>query len=108
MPGPRAARRDEVAALLALREREGLTYAELSKRCGLAPATLSWWSWRLRREGRATTAFAELEVRDDDVASKPAPQRISLHRGEWRVEIDDEVSVARLRPILELLAELPC
>ena len=55
-------RRDEISKLLAMREREGLTYQELSERCGLAAATLSWWSWRLRRESRS--GFAEVVVQE--------------------------------------------
>ena len=44
-------RRDEMVALLALRDCEGLTFRELSARCGVPAATLNWWSWRLRGSG---------------------------------------------------------
>lgn len=65
MPHP-SRRRAEIATWLALREREGLTYQDLSDRCGLAASTLSWWSWRLRRESkRPTGGFTELSVVED-------------------------------------------
>ena len=43
--------RSEIAAILDRRDREGLTYEELAERTGVAKSTLSWWSWRRRREG---------------------------------------------------------
>lgn len=41
-------RRKEMAALLARRERDGLSLRELSEETGIPFGTLSWWSWRLR------------------------------------------------------------
>lgn len=52
--------RGEIAAFLAEREREGLSYAELSRRTGMRATTLSWWSWRLRRD-RRRPSFLEVE-----------------------------------------------
>jgi len=43
--------RVEIDAILDQRDREGLTYEELAERTGVAKSTLSWWSWRRRREG---------------------------------------------------------
>jgi hypothetical protein len=37
-----------MAALLARRERDGLSLRELSEATGIPFGTLSWWSWRLR------------------------------------------------------------
>ena len=37
-----------MAALLARRERDGLSLRELSDESGIPLGTLSWWSWRLR------------------------------------------------------------
>jgi hypothetical protein len=37
-----------MAALLARRERDGLSLRELSEETGIPFGTLSWWSWRLR------------------------------------------------------------
>ena len=48
----RSSRRDEIVALLAQREREGLTYEQLARRSGLAANTLAWWRWRLRVSAR--------------------------------------------------------
>jgi len=56
-------RRGEIARLLAQRERQGLTYRELSERSGVAAHTLSWWAWKLRREAaESTPAFVEVEL----------------------------------------------
>lgn len=43
-------RRNEMAALLARRERDGLSLRALSEETGIPFGTLSWWSWRLRQE----------------------------------------------------------
>jgi len=43
-----------MAALLAHRDKEGLTYAELAEQTGYSRATLSWWSWRLRRDAQSS------------------------------------------------------
>jgi len=43
-------RRATIRGWLALREREGLTYAQLAARCGINASTLAHWAWRLRRE----------------------------------------------------------
>lgn len=38
-----------MAALLARRERDGLSLRRLSEDSGIPFGTLSWWSWRLRQ-----------------------------------------------------------
>ena len=107
---PRASRRDEIAALLALRDREHLTYEELSARCGLAATTLSWWSWRLRRDADAQPAFAEVELRGrrDTPRTPPPRPHLLFRRGDWEVEIQDAADSEQVRAILELLVSLPC
>ncbi len=52
--------------LLEHRDRHGLTYDELSEESGVAAHTLSWWSWKLRREARERTTFVELEISDSE------------------------------------------
>jgi hypothetical protein len=47
-------------ALLARRERRGLSYAELSAASGVPVTTLSWWASRLRREREAAAGFVEV------------------------------------------------
>jgi hypothetical protein len=38
-----------MAALLARRERDGLSLQRLSRETGIPVGTLSWWNWRLRQ-----------------------------------------------------------
>jgi len=48
--------------LLARREREGLTLAELARRARIPVGTLAWWSSRLRRqEAESSVGFVELK-----------------------------------------------
>jgi hypothetical protein len=53
-----------MAALLARRERDGLSLRQLSEESGIPFGTLSWWSWRLRQlsaaDGRRACAFVEV------------------------------------------------
>ena len=52
--------------LLARREREGLTLAELARRTRIPVGTLAWWSSRLRRErGVEPVGFVELKPAAD-------------------------------------------
>ena len=55
--------------LLALREREGLTYREAARRGGVSAGSLAWWSWRLRQphqsSRRSRAAFVEVDVVED-------------------------------------------
>jgi transcriptional regulator with XRE-family HTH domain len=61
--------RAEIASILALRDREGLSYAELSRRTGIQKSTLAWWGWRGRREQRKRTAFVEVGEQVADAGS---------------------------------------
>ena len=63
--------------LLALREREGLTYREAARRGGVSAGSLAWWSWRLRQPHqvsapRRRAAFVEVEVVEDGVKVEDA------------------------------------
>jgi hypothetical protein len=60
----RSSRRRQVAAVLARREREGLSLASLSADTGIPIGTLSWWAWRLRQESGPRAGFVELSVTD--------------------------------------------
>lgn len=44
--------REEMERWLRKRDREGLTYGELSVESGIPVPTLSWWSQKLRKEPR--------------------------------------------------------
>lgn len=56
-----ADRREEMRRLLARRQREGLTFAELSRQTRIPVGTLAWWSSRLRSEPAGDRAgFVEL------------------------------------------------
>lgn len=91
-------------ALLAERERDGLTFDELSRRSGVPAGTLGWWAGKLRRqrEARARVEFVELKVAD----VSPAPRAMVeiVTRSERRVLVDldaDPEHVARLVAALE-------
>jgi len=62
-------RRATIRRWLALREREGLTNAQLAARSGVNASTLAHWAWRLCRESRRRSddAFVELVPAADDV-----------------------------------------
>ena len=84
-----------------MREREGLTYQELSERTGIARTKLSLWSWRLRREQRARNGFVEIVPREttSEAGSRlelilPGGARLLIARG-----FDEET----LRRVLSLL-----
>jgi hypothetical protein len=90
-----------------MREREGLTYAELSERCGLAVATLAWWSWRLRRDAKGSQGFSEVVIREGAELPAHARGRVIVRRGSIEVEIV-EATADRIREVVAILDEQPC
>ena len=54
-----------MARLLAMREREGLTFVELSEETGVPASTLAWWSSRLRRERESGQTLVPVDVVDE-------------------------------------------
>lgn len=59
-----------MAALLARREREGVSLRRLSADSGIPFGTLSWWSWRLRQlaaSERGGRGFVEVVAADGQV-----------------------------------------
>jgi transcriptional regulator with XRE-family HTH domain len=66
--------RAEIDAILDQRDRKGLTYEELAERTGVAKSTLSWWSWRRRREGGEREGGRRLP-RFAEVVTTPEPPR---------------------------------
>lgn len=91
-------RRRAVQRWLDLREREGLTYRELSRRSGIPANTLTHWAWRLRKESRPEPrAFVELVPAED--ARRDSRVEIIV-RGERRVLVDPSIEPETLTRIL--------
>lgn len=57
-------RRGEIASWLARREREGLSFRQLSKISGIPLGTISGWSRKLCKEGGGGADFQEVRVVD--------------------------------------------
>jgi transcriptional regulator with XRE-family HTH domain len=92
-------RREQMRRWLALRERRGLTFAELSRRTGVPVPTLSSWSGKLRREAGARPAFVELVPR-----AEPAGGRIEIVlRNERRLIIGTDIEPSLLTRVAAAL-----
>jgi len=94
-----------MVALLARREREGLSLRELSTKTGIAVGTLSWWSWRLRQDsgGEAERQCGFVEVVTEPVGVRGGgPVEIELRNG-IRLAIDDQVDLELLRRVVGVL-----
>jgi hypothetical protein len=76
-----ATRRDaeRMRALLRKRERQGLTWAELSETSGVPRSTLHWWQRRLRDEDGPH--FVRVDVTKDPDAGTREPIEILLRSG---------------------------
>ena len=99
-------RREEMAALFAQREEQGLSLRALSRRSGIPLGTLSWWNWRLRQEpppsAAPPTSFVELVPPAVEVAMDVVV--VVIEGIEIRVRPGTSVSLLR-----ELIAALrPC
>ena len=96
-------RRRQMRSLLARRDREGLTYQELSDESGVPAGTLASWQYRLREEA-GDEAFTELVVEGDTGGEFDGRLEVIGPRGH-RVIVTAEVD----RSLLELvLSALPC
>lgn len=88
--------------LLARREREGLTLAELSLRTGVPTGTLGWWASRLRRDRPA--GFVELVERPAPAEAKAPAGRIELVlRDGLRVLVPGGVDAAEVQRLVRAL-----
>jgi transcriptional regulator with XRE-family HTH domain len=98
-------RRATIRRWLALREREGLTYAQLAARSGLNAATLAHWSWRLRRESRrrSNDTFVELVPAADGVTTSSRSQVVVELRGERRLVVDAAIDSTELTRLVQAL-----
>ncbi len=95
MPGmsSESPRRREIKRLFALREKQGLTFDELSDHSGIPVGTLRWWSHRLRCGESDTAAFVDLGVIDADAGltgSESSPDARLLHPSGLVIELHGE------------------
>jgi transposase-like protein len=97
-------RRATIRSWLALREREGLTYPQLSARSGINASTLAHWAWRLRREGERRSDEAFVELVPHEPRDKPSPsQAVVVLRGERRLVVDAAIDSASLTRLVQAL-----
>lgn len=104
-------RREEMRRLLARRDREGLTYAELARRSGESAHSLSWWAWRLRQEdgqrdkaGRARAAeFIEVKLSEEPEGEDATGLELVLSSGH-RVLIRQGFNEESLRRLVRALS----
>lgn len=91
-------------ALLARRERLGLSLAELSRRCGLPAWKLRWWQRRLSPTPRACKAppsFAPVHVLQPARADSPALEVVTPSGFRLRVPADFDAD--HLRRVVQAL-----
>ena len=103
---PKRDRREQIAAYLAERDREGLSYAELAQRTGVRAATLSWWSWRLRKDGRRASAFIAVEGVAEPSLSGAADSGLVVEMPDGlRVRVSRDFDADTLARLVSLLRE---
>lgn len=92
--------------LLRRRERQGLSYRELSEESGVPIPTLSWWSRKLEREEAARVGACELvaiEVVDDELEKHEAAIEIMVG-DKLRLLVPPTASEGHLRRVLRAVA----
>ena len=91
-----------MAALLARRDRDGLSLRELSEESGIPFGTLSWWSWRLRQAPANATREAGGFV--EVVAAARGGHEVILRLGDGvEIEVAPGTDVVWLRDLLTAL-----
>ena len=94
--------RRTIERLLRRRQRDGLSYRELSEESGIPIPTLAWWAGKLERE-RAGRELVPVEVVEDDASDLGAAIEIVVRDG-LRVLVPPCASDAHLRRVLRALA----
>jgi hypothetical protein len=96
-----------MAKWLARRERQGWSWAELSRRSGVAVWTLRWWARRQAKSppGRRSGAFVAVAV-SDEAPPEPIPIEVLTPAG-WRLRVAPGFDPEHLRQVLHAL-EPPC
>jgi transposase-like protein len=93
---------DDIAPLLALRERDDLSFAELSRRCGIQADTLRRWERRLSDESRG--GFARVQVaRDEGDDVEHGAVRVAI--GPGVIEVDRSSDRAALELAVDVLLD---
>ena len=103
-------RREEMRRLLVRRERQGLTFQELSEQSGIPAGTLAFWSWKLRQgtgripaKARDRGGFVELvATRTQDSSDATSSLEIVLANGR-HVVVHGEVDEARVLRVVAAL-----
>ncbi|PIE23389.1 MAG: hypothetical protein CSA62_07130 [Planctomycetota bacterium] len=71
-------------AILAIRDRMGLSWSELSERTGVSRSTLASWGRKLRFEKRSRPSFAEVQLQRE---SEPSVFTLLLLLGDVEIEL---------------------
>ena len=83
-----------------------LTKKAFAQQRGLSPATLSWWTSRLRREARAPAALVAVDIVDDAPACA-ADLRVELAGGRT-VVVPAAFDASVLRRLVAALEGIAC
>lgn len=100
-------RREQMRRWLEQRERERLTFRQLSERTGVPLGTLACWAWKLRREGAPRPSRRPGDARFVELVAAPVESagRVEIVlRGERRLIVDasiDEPSLVRIVSALD-------
>jgi transposase-like protein len=98
---------EQIAKLLARRERRGLTWFQLASESGVSATTLQWWQRRLRgtkqQRRRKQASFVPVAITGPAVpALPPAALEVVLHSGA-SIRVPAEFDPDHLRRVVEVL-----
>ncbi len=101
-------RRRDIKRLLRKRERQGLTYRELSEDSGVPIPTLSWWSRKLEREGGDSAQvrpceLVPVEIVEDELEDCGAAIEIVI-ADRLKLLVPPMASEAHLRRVLRAVS----
>ena len=94
---------EDVAPLLALRERDGLSLAELSRRSGIKTDTLRRWERRLATED--TPTFIEVEFDPSEEPRERVDSSLRITIGVATIEVGASIDRDALRTAVDALLE---
>ena len=101
-------RRAEITQYLALRESQGLTYAELSRHTGISVSAFTWWSRRLRDEAEEEQElFAQVSVVEEP-STPVIASGVSIRVQDLVLDVEPGFDAETLAGILAVIRKSRC
>ena len=82
---------------------QGARLADVARRYGVQPRTLSWWRWKLRSEGAQVPRFLPVVTRASTAATIAAPSVVQLRISDVSIRVRTGTDVTYVAALIDAL-----